>query len=49
MYRSLSPGGSDADTTLEFDLKTLTWVDGFDLPIPAKTRAGYRNRNEVYK
>jgi prolyl oligopeptidase len=48
---SLSPGGSDADTTREFDLSTETWVEpcdgGFSLPEPAKARVGYRTRNEV--
>lgn len=49
----LSPGGSDADTTREFDLAANAWVaddDGrgaFALPHPAKTDAAYRSRDEV--
>ena len=48
----LSPGGSDADTCREFDLKKERFVDpheeqGFALPNPAKTRISYRSRNEV--
>ena len=48
---ALSPGGSDADTTREFDLKAETWVDpadgGFAMPDTAKTSIRYRSRNEV--
>lgn len=48
---SLSPGGSDADTTREFDLEKECWVEpedgGFALRDPAKTRIGYRSRDEV--
>jgi len=47
----LSPGGSDADTCREFDLKTEKFVEpadgGFALPTPAKTRISYRSRDEV--
>ena len=49
----LSPGGSDADTAREFDLKTEQFVDadgpdrGFALDQPAKTRIAYRSRDEV--
>jgi len=49
----LSPGGSDADTAREFDLKTEQFVDpngpdrGFALLQPAKTRIAYRSRDEV--
>mmetsp|Transcript_47741 Transcript_47741/g.88926 ORF Transcript_47741/g.88926 Transcript_47741/m.88926 type:complete len:820 (+) Transcript_47741:9-2468(+) len=47
----LSPGGSDADTTREFDLKLQQWVEpsegGFALPEAAKARVGYRTRDEV--
>merc|ERR1712166_218216 len=47
----LSPGGSDADTTREFDLLTESWVaqedGGFEMPTPAKTNLGYRSRDEV--
>jgi len=48
---SLSPGGSDADTTREFDLVTQTFIapedGGFAMPKPAKTRISYRSRDEV--
>ena len=47
---SLSPGGSDADTCREFDLSAGDWCDpatGFALSEPAKTRAGYRSRQEL--
>ena len=51
---SMSPGGSDADTKREFDLVAEDWVptpseggDGFHLPVPAKTRASYRSRDEL--
>ena len=48
---SLSPGGSDADTTREMDLVTETFIDakdgGFELLTPAKTSMSYRSRNEV--
>ena len=47
---SLSPGGSDADTTREFDLTTNAFVDakdgGFAMPTPAKTQIAYRGRDE---
>jgi len=48
---SLSPGGSDADTTREFDLVNEKFVEveegGFALPVAAKTSIGYRSRDEV--
>jgi len=48
---SLSPGGSDASITREFDLSTKAWVgpeaSGFELLEPAKTDAGFRSRNEL--
>jgi len=48
---ALSPGGSDADTRREFDLKTEKWVEasegGFAMPKAAKTQIQYRSRNEV--
>ena len=48
----MSPGGSDADTCREFDLKKERFVDpieeqGFALPEPAKTQISYRSRDEV--
>ena len=48
----MSPGGSDADTCREFDLKEERFVDpieeqGFALPEPAKTQISYRSRDEV--
>ena len=47
----LSPGGSDADTTREFDLITEQFIDvadgGYALPTAAKTRISYRSRNEL--
>lgn len=47
----LSPGGSDADTSREFDLKEEKWIapedGGFALPKAAKTDLSYRARNEV--
>jgi prolyl oligopeptidase len=47
----LSPGGSDADTSREFDLKEEKWVSpeegGFALPTAAKTDLSFRSRNEV--
>ena len=45
---SLSPGGSDADTTREFCLKTSTFVEGgFEMLEPAKSQVGWRSRDEV--
>mmetsp|Transcript_31869 Transcript_31869/g.52548 ORF Transcript_31869/g.52548 Transcript_31869/m.52548 type:complete len:814 (+) Transcript_31869:124-2565(+) len=48
---SLSPGGSDADTTREMDLSTEEFIDpadgGFAMPTAAKTSIQYRSRNEV--
>jgi len=48
---SLSPGGSDADTTREFDMVNEAFIEpeagGFALPKAAKTRIGYRARDEV--
>lgn len=48
---SLSPGGSDADTSREFDLVGEKWVDvqdgGYAMPTAAKTDLGYRSRDEV--
>jgi len=47
----LSPGGSDADTMREFDLKSDTWVEvknaGFTMPTPAKSQVLYRTRDEL--
>ena len=47
---ALSPGGSDADTTREFCLRTETFVDaadgGFEMREPAKTQIDYRSRDE---
>eukprot|EP00937_MAST-01D_sp_MAST-1D-sp2_P002103 g2103.t1 len=47
----LSPGGSDADTTREFDLARQAWVapaeGGFALPEPAKSDVQYRSRDEL--
>lgn len=45
---ALSRGGSDADETREFDLKTKTWVkDGFYRP-EAKGNLGWIDRDTVY-
>ena len=45
---ALSPGGSDADVTREFDLATKTWVkDGFFRP-EAKGGLGWIDRDNVY-
>jgi len=48
---ALSPGGSDADVTREFDLATETFVTsaegGFELLTPAKSNVAYRSRDEV--
>lgn len=48
---ALSPGGSDADISREFDLKTQKFIDasdgGFVLEEPAKSSISYRSRNEV--
>jgi len=48
---ALSPGGSDADTTREFDLAAEKWVEpedgGYAMPTAAKARRAYRTRNEV--
>ncbi len=45
---SLSPGGSDADTTREFCLKTNSFVEGgFEMLEPAKSQVGWRSRDEV--
>jgi len=47
----LSPGGSDADTTREFDLVTQKFIGvedgGFVLDEPAKSSISYRSRDEV--
>mmetsp|Transcript_22724 Transcript_22724/g.70272 ORF Transcript_22724/g.70272 Transcript_22724/m.70272 type:complete len:716 (-) Transcript_22724:48-2195(-) len=44
---SLSPGGSDADTTREFCLKTNSFLEGgFEMLEPAKSRIDYRSRDE---
>ena len=47
----LSPGGSDADTTREFDLieeRFLTLEEGgFAMPTAAKTSIRYRSRDEI--
>ena len=47
----LSPGGSDADTTREFDLVAEKFIEpeagGFALPKAAKTDISYRARDEV--
>ena len=48
---SLSPGGSDADTTREMDLVSEKFIDpedgGFAMPTAAKTQISYRSRDEV--
>jgi prolyl oligopeptidase len=48
---SLSPGGSDADTTREMNLVTEEFIDekdgGFAMPTAAKTSIAYRSRDEV--
>jgi len=48
---SLSPGGSDADTTREMDLEKEQFITtaegGFELLIPAKSSVSYRTRDEV--
>jgi prolyl oligopeptidase len=45
---ALSPGGSDADVTREFDLVSKTWVkDGFFRP-EAKGALGWINADSVY-
>lgn len=48
---ALSPGGSDADTTREFDLVREEFIEeedgGFAMPIAAKTSIAYRSRDEV--
>ena len=45
---SLSPGGSDADTTREFCLKSNSFVEGgFEMLEPAKSQVGWRSRDEV--
>jgi len=48
---ALSPGGSDADITREFDLITEKFVDaedgGFVMSKAAKTSMSYRSRDEV--
>ncbi len=45
---ALSPGGSDADVTREFDLATKTWVaDGFFRP-EAKGGLGWIDQDTVY-
>mmetsp|Transcript_13161 Transcript_13161/g.15472 ORF Transcript_13161/g.15472 Transcript_13161/m.15472 type:complete len:794 (-) Transcript_13161:66-2447(-) len=48
---ALSPGGSDADTTREFDLVKEKFIDeedgGFAMPTAAKTSIAYRSREEV--
>ncbi len=45
---ALSPGGSDADVTREFDLTTKTWVkDGF-VRAEAKGGLGWIDRDSVY-
>mmetsp|Transcript_28977 Transcript_28977/g.86509 ORF Transcript_28977/g.86509 Transcript_28977/m.86509 type:complete len:731 (+) Transcript_28977:258-2450(+) len=45
---ALSPGGSDADTSKEFDLSTGKFLEGgFELLEPAKTQADYRSRDEL--
>jgi len=48
---SLSPGGSDADTTREIDLLTEKFISaeegGFTMPTAAKTSIRYRSRDEV--
>jgi len=48
---ALSPGGSDADTTREFDLTAERFLEasegGFAMPVAAKTRIKYRSRDEV--
>lgn len=48
---SLSPGGSDADTTREIDLSTEKFISssdgGFNMPTAAKTSIRYRGRDEV--
>lgn len=45
---SLSPGGSDADTTREFDLNTKTFVKGgFERPV-AKGDLSWIDENHVY-
>ena len=47
----LSPGGSDADTTREFDLVEERFLapeeGGFALPTAAKTSIRYRSRDEI--
>jgi prolyl oligopeptidase len=48
---ALSPGGSDADTSREFDLKAEAWIDaadgGFAMPEASKGSIRYRSKDEV--